>query len=97
MPRNSLRISRAAKKVANAALSALGAFMATVVMTEDSYLYAGDLPRALTEAQKRAGAEFRSQVADLTDARLEAFGEPARAIESINALPEFRHWPFLTP
>ena len=41
-------------------------------MTEDSYLYAGDLPRTLTEAQKRAGAEFRSQVADLTDARLEA-------------------------
>ena len=41
-------------------------------MSEDSYLYAGDLARALTEAQKRAGAEFRSQVADLTDARLEA-------------------------
>ena len=41
-------------------------------MTEDNHLYAGDLPRALKEAQKRAGAEFRSQVADLTDARLEA-------------------------
>ena len=41
-------------------------------MTEDNYLYAGDLARALREAQKRAGAEFRTQVADLTDARLEA-------------------------
>ena len=41
-------------------------------MTEDNHLYAGDLPRALREAQKRAGAEFRSQVADLTDARLDA-------------------------
>ena len=41
-------------------------------MTEDNYLYAGDLPRALREAQKRAGAEFRSQLPDLTDARLEA-------------------------
>ena len=41
-------------------------------MTEDNYLYAGDLARALREAQKRAGAEFRTQVADLTDTRLEA-------------------------